>query len=86
MTLMLAFRRATMPSLLLLSSLFTAGPVMADQAGPDEASILANRDSGKDWPSHGFDYAGTRFSPLTQITSKNVDKLGLAWSYDLKST
>ncbi|AFT72639.1 Dehydrogenase, PQQ dependent [Alloalcanivorax dieselolei B5] len=86
MTLMLAFRRVTMPSLLLLSSLFTTGPVLADQAGPDEASILANRDSGKDWPSHGFDYAGTRFSPLTQITSKNVDKLGLAWSYNLEST
>ena len=86
MNLMLASRRASIPSLLLLSSLFATTPVLADQAGPDEASIVANRDSGKDWPSHGFDYAGTRFSPLTQITSKNVDELGLAWSYDLNST
>lgn len=39
-----------------------------------------------DWRSHGYDDAGTRFSPLTQITVNNVKELGLVWSYDLEST
>ena len=33
-----------------------------------------------DWPVYGHDPGGTRYSPLKQITPKNVDKL--AWSYD----
>jgi quinoprotein glucose dehydrogenase len=34
-----------------------------------------------DWPEHGHDKAGTRFSALRQITTRNVDDLELAWSY-----
>lgn len=48
--------------------------------------IAENAKTGKDWPTHGFDHAETRFSPLTQISSDNVDKLGLAWSYNLESS
>ena len=47
--------------------------------------IIENAKTGKDWPAFGYDYAETRFSPLTQLTDKNVDKLRLAWSYDLNS-
>lgn len=39
-----------------------------------------------DWRTHGYDDAGTRFSPLTQITPNNAKELGLVWSYDLEST
>lgn len=42
--------------------------------------------AGGEWPSHGYDDAGTRFSPLTQITPDNVKEMGLVWSYDLEST
>lgn len=64
-----------------------ATPAWATPAAmPTEASITANQATGKEWPSHGFDHAGTRFSPLTQISRDNVAKLGLAWSYDLEST
>jgi len=42
--------------------------------------------AGGEWRSHGYDDAGTRFSPLTQITPDNARKLGLAWSYDLHSS
>ncbi|MDN6318717.1 MAG: PQQ-dependent dehydrogenase, methanol/ethanol family [Marinobacter sp.] len=52
----------------------------------NESYIKENAKTGKDWPAHGFDYAETRFSPLSQITDSNVNKLGLAWSYDLKSS
>ncbi len=36
-----------------------------------------------DWPMYNRDLAGTRYSPLTQINTKNVARLKLAWSYKL---
>ncbi len=38
---------------------------------------------GSNWASHGYDAAETRFSPLKQIHSGNVDQLKLAWSHEL---
>jgi len=38
-----------------------------------------------DWPTYNRDPAGTRFSPLTQINTKNVGQLRKAWTYELKS-
>ena len=35
-----------------------------------------------DWPSFGHDPGAKRFSPLTQITPKNVSQLEPAWSFD----
>jgi quinoprotein glucose dehydrogenase len=37
--------------------------------------------AANDWPEHGHDKAGTRFSPLRQITTQNVDELEVAWTY-----
>ena len=36
-----------------------------------------------DWPTWGHDRGNQRYSPLTQITPANVEKLKLAWSYDV---
>jgi quinoprotein glucose dehydrogenase len=36
----------------------------------------------EDWQHYGNDSGGTRFSPLTQITPQNVDKLKVAWEAD----
>ena len=52
----------------------------------DGQAIRANAATSRDWPSHGLDYAETRFSRLRQIDAGNVGQLGLAWSYDLEST
>src|SRR5215468_8579481 len=45
------------------------------------------RNSGKnpaaDWPMYNRDLGGTRFSPLTQITTRNVARLVPAWSYKI---
>lgn len=49
----------------------------------DTAAIIAN--DGRNWPSYGLNYQETRFSPLTGITTENVDRLGLAWHYGLES-
>ena len=36
-----------------------------------------------DWPMYNYDLAGTRYSPLTQITTRNVGALVQSWSYKL---
>src|ERR1700728_1605555 len=36
------------------------------------------------WPTYNRDLASSRFSPLTQITPANVNKLTQAWSYKLR--
>jgi PQQ-dependent dehydrogenase (methanol/ethanol family) len=38
-----------------------------------------------DWPMFSHDLSSTRFSPLTQISAKNVSKLTRAWTYRLRS-
>lgn len=35
-----------------------------------------------DWPTYGGNNAGSRYSPLTQINTQNVNKLQLAWTFD----
>ena len=37
-----------------------------------------------DWPTYNRDLAGSRYSPLTQINTKNVSTLVQAWSYRLR--
>ena len=39
--------------------------------------------SGTDWPGFGRTYGEQHFSPLNQIDSHNVGRLGLAWYIDL---
>lgn len=39
-----------------------------------------------DWPAYGHDFAGQRYSPLTQINISNVSKLKLAWQYGVDPT
>ncbi len=54
-------------------------------ADVDEAAIRANAATGREWPSYGLNHSENRFSPLRGVSAENVDKLGLAWSYDLGS-
>lgn len=60
--------------------------IRAVTAKIDGAAIRANAAKGADWPSYGLDYAETRHSKLTHVTTDNVKDLGLVWSYDLEST
>jgi len=39
-----------------------------------------------DWPRHGRDAAETRFSPLDDIDTDNVGRLGVAWSWEIPKT
>jgi alcohol dehydrogenase (cytochrome c) len=38
------------------------------------------------WPTYNGDYSGRRFSPLTRITSGNVQQLSLAWMFRISGT
>lgn len=47
----------------------------------DSARIIAADAQPGDWLSTGRTYSEQRYSPLDRITTDNVSKLGLAWSY-----
>ncbi|OUJ11869.1 PQQ-dependent dehydrogenase, methanol/ethanol family [Acetobacter sp. DsW_063] len=69
-----------------LSALCVAAGSAQAAAGPADVDgqriIDADKEPGN-WMSTGRTYDEQRFSPLTQITSDNVGKLGLAWQYKL---
>jgi alcohol dehydrogenase (cytochrome c)/quinohemoprotein ethanol dehydrogenase len=52
-------------------------------ADVDDKRLLSAADDGANWLSYGRTYNEQRFSPLTTINDKNVEKLGLQWSADL---
>jgi quinoprotein glucose dehydrogenase len=61
-------------------------------AGALGVALLANagllaadtRAVASDWDSYGRDAGSSRFSPLTQITRKNVRELKVAWTYHMR--
>ncbi|GAB1259245.1 methanol/ethanol family PQQ-dependent dehydrogenase [Aurantivibrio plasticivorans] len=50
-----------------------------------ERIINANKEPGS-WMSHGRTYDEQRYSPLSQITTRNVADLKLAWSADIDTS
>ncbi|HEU4733847.1 MAG TPA: PQQ-dependent dehydrogenase, methanol/ethanol family [Kofleriaceae bacterium] len=64
----------------------TPDRIRAATRSVDGAAIQANAQTSKDWPTIGADYAETRYSKLSEITTANVRDLGLVWSYNLEST
>ena len=72
---------------LALASAVTA-QVTAQQLRPVDANVLklagtANDPMAGSWLTYGRTQSETRYSPLNQINTSNVDKLGLSWSYVL---
>jgi quinohemoprotein ethanol dehydrogenase len=56
--------------------------------GPSHVDDQALKNAPKDgdaWLTTGRDYAETRYSPLDQINTSTVGRLGLAWFYDTDS-
>src|SRR5947209_16122473 len=50
-------------------------PVVEAQLG------TSPKNPGAEWPMYNRDLAATRFSPLTQINTKNVGRLTRAWTF-----
>jgi quinoprotein glucose dehydrogenase len=45
------------------------------------AAVVVHTQERTEWPVHGGNHAGTRFSPLARITRENVGRLGVVWRY-----
>jgi quinohemoprotein ethanol dehydrogenase len=73
---------------MVLGSTLSQRSSAAQPSGPGnvtEARVSSEVSSGKDWLVNGRDFGERHFSPLAQITDRNIDKLGLAWSLDIDS-
>ncbi|MCF7982315.1 MAG: PQQ-dependent dehydrogenase, methanol/ethanol family [Pseudomonadales bacterium] len=60
------------------------------QSSPTVANVDASRiiqadNEPQNWLVHGRTYGEQRYSPLSQITEDNLDRLGLAWFYDFET-
>jgi quinohemoprotein ethanol dehydrogenase len=49
----------------------------------DDTTLRNAAKNGDEWTTYGFTQGETRYSPLQQINTQNVARLGLAWSYDV---
>jgi quinohemoprotein ethanol dehydrogenase len=68
--------------------LSVAGASVCNAAAPAAVTGQRLQDADKDpgqWMSHGRTWSEQRFSPLTQINEKNINRLKLAWYADLNT-
>jgi len=60
-------------------------PTTSTAAKVDASRLLAADSEPGSWMSYGRTYSEQRFSPLEKVDEASVDRLGLAWSFDLKT-
>ena len=75
---------------LLLSAWSSSGPTAVGPPAPEArlapAAAPAPTSAPGEWTAHGLDMAETRFSPLEQVDTDNVDRLEVAWSWEIPKT
>jgi quinohemoprotein ethanol dehydrogenase len=80
------WRRSTMSltivTAVMLSAWLAAGPQVRKV---DDSTLKHAGESGTEWLTYGLTQAETRYSPLNQINTSTVKRLGLAWSHDVGS-
>ncbi len=64
-------------------ALASAGAFAQQPRIVDDAVLRNAGKTGEEWLTYGLTPAETRYSPLKQIDASNVNRLGLAWSFDL---
>jgi len=81
-------RRLARAAAMLAALAALAAPALAqDDAGPADAAASASKanaapnDPPGEWHSQAHDYANTRYSPLDQLTTANVARLKVAWTF-----
>jgi quinohemoprotein ethanol dehydrogenase len=52
-------------------------------AGDRSGALLSDSGNGANWAAFGRTYDEQHFSPLVEINTETVSRLGLAWAYDL---
>ncbi len=71
-----------------LLALFTVGwlaNACSDRPTAESGADAQSRENNVEWRVHGGTPNEQRFSPLRQINRETVQKLGLAWSYPLRT-
>ena len=66
------------------AALLDAGRTLVRRQSPLDAARIV-RAAPEEWLSNGRDYAETHYSPLDEIDTGNVSRLGLAWFRELDS-
>lgn len=59
--------------------------VVATAGDVTDARVTAAARRGRNWLVLGGDFGSEHYSPLSQIDSRNVERLGLAWALDIDS-
>lgn len=54
-----------------------------DEGAAQNPATLLDGNKGDDWAAYGQSFGEQHYSPLSQIDTASVKRLGLAWSYDL---
>ena len=70
-------------SRILLTALMAASAFAQSGRVIDDAALRNAAKNPAEWTSYGFTPGETRYSPLDQINTSNVARLGLNWTYDL---
>jgi membrane-bound PQQ-dependent dehydrogenase (glucose/quinate/shikimate family) len=73
---------ASIGAIAFVVTIFFQSPMEVRSPGQIARADLTIPGNPGEWPVWGRDEAGTRFSPLTQITPENVGSLKLAWQFD----
>jgi PQQ-dependent dehydrogenase (methanol/ethanol family) len=73
---------ATAVGVLTLSACTSSVP---EAARTDTQRIIAADTEPGSWLTHGRTYGEQRFSPLTKVSTDSVGRLGLAWTYEMKT-
>jgi len=60
-----------------------AGQPAAAQQSDGPGALALQEAAPEEWLTYGRDQAETHYSPLDQINSDNIDRLGLAWSWEI---
>ena len=63
-----------------------AGGTTPRASGPTHEDLVGANGRSRDWLTHTHDYSGTRYSPLSQITTANVSRLHAVCSYQVGET
>ncbi len=61
----------------------TTAPRAAQSARTVDGALIGNESAGDDWASYGRTYSENHSSPLEEISTASIGRLGLAWSHDL---
>src|SRR6266404_1922219 len=70
-------------SLIVLSTFVVWVGVAQQTRRVDEAALRDAGKTGEEWITYNMNWAEQRYSPLNQINASNIDRIGVAWTYEI---